>query len=55
MSKEIEDNKEWREARVAQKTVKSDELVSAVKSMLEARENDLKNKGLDNKGLKTKG
>lgn len=51
MSKDIEDNKEWREARVAQKTVKSDELVSAVKSMLEARENDLKNKGLKNKGM----
>ncbi len=43
MSKEIEDNKEWREARVAQKTVGNDELVATVKEMLEAREKALGN------------
>lgn len=38
MSKEIEDNKEWREARVAQKTVKTTELVATVREMLAIRE-----------------
>ncbi len=34
LSKEIEDNKEWREAKVAQKTVPHADLVAAVKEML---------------------
>jgi len=38
LSKEIEDNKEWREARSAQQTVKSDELVATVKNMLAAQD-----------------
>lgn len=37
LSKQIEDNVEWREGARAQQTVASDELVATVKSMLETR------------------
>ncbi len=39
LSKEIEDNKEWRESSIAQQTVKSSELANTVKAMLEAQGN----------------
>ncbi len=38
LSKEIEDNKDWREGRPAQFSVKSDELVEAVRSVLARHE-----------------
>ncbi|MGV0818298.1 histidine--tRNA ligase [Martelella sp. AMO21009] len=40
LSGEIEDNAEWREARVAQKTVPEDDLVEEVRAMLEAQAED---------------
>lgn len=40
LSKEITDNKEWRESRAAQKTVAADDLISTVKEMLAARDSD---------------
>lgn len=40
LSKEIEDNKQWRESREAQKTVSEHELVSTVKSMLASKASD---------------
>jgi len=45
LSKEIEDNKEWRESQAAQQTVKSDELVRVVKSMLAAQQEQSGNDG----------
>ncbi|WP_448432014.1 histidine--tRNA ligase [Martelella sp. FOR1707] len=41
LSGEIEDNAEWREARVAQKTVPEDALVEEVRAMLAAQAEDL--------------
>ncbi|MCD1632654.1 histidine--tRNA ligase family protein [Martelella mediterranea] len=45
LSGEIEDNAEWREARVAQKTVPEDDLVAEVRAMLEAQAEDRKRGG----------
>ncbi len=45
MSGEIEDNAEWREARVAQKTVPEGDLVAEVRAMLAAQAEDRKRTG----------
>ena len=45
LSGEIEDNAEWREARVAQKTVPEDALVEEVRAMLAAQAEDRKRGG----------
>ena len=45
LSGEIEDNAEWREARVAQETVPEGELVEKVRAMLDAQAEDRKQAG----------